>query len=181
MLLPSHPKSEWALFTEMLAPSAGERILDIGAGNGIKTSRLMLASKDVEVYAVDPNPRRVDLIRKKFPAIKSSVSPAERLPFTNSFFDKAYAMMSLHHFEDIDAALRETARVLKPHGVFVVVEVDSRSLKGRLFRFVGTLMGEKMILRTKEQLEDGLGGTGLFSIVRSERQRSGVVLALQRN
>ena len=156
-------------------------MLDIGAGNGKKTARLLQTSKDLEVYAVDPNQRRVDLIKRNFPVIKSSVSAAERLPFPDSYFDKAYALMSLHHFADLDAALKEIARVLKPHGIFVLVEVDSRSLRGRLFRFLGALIGEKMSLRTKEQLEERLGGTELFALGRSERHGSGVLLILQRN
>jgi len=128
------------LFMQMLAPTGGERILDIGAGKGKVAAQVMKASGG-EVYAVEPNVKRFESMKREFPAIKSSLAGAEGLPFADSYFDKVYTTMALHHFSDLDKALREVARVLKPGGSFVVLEVEPDSGLGSLFKFSGGWSG----------------------------------------
>lgn len=48
--------------------------------------------------------------------LKSRLGSAENLPFHDSFFDRAYSTMALHHFSDLGKALGEFARILKPCG-----------------------------------------------------------------
>jgi len=136
----------------MLSPGPGEKILDVGAGDCSKAAKVLEASAGAEVYAVDPNEKRIAAARRQRPQVKSSVAGAENLPFPDSQFDKAYSTMALHHFTDIDRALGELARVLKPGGLYVVLEVEPRSTLGRLFRFFGGLTGEKMQLMSQNQL-----------------------------
>jgi len=136
----------------MLAPGPGEKILDIGAGDCSKSAKVLEASPGTEVYAVDPNERRIATARRQRPQVKSSVAGAESLPFPDSHFDKAYSTMALHHFTDMDRALDEVARVLRPGGLYVILEVEPRSTHGRLFRFFGRLMGERMRIMSQDQL-----------------------------
>ena len=74
-------------FIEMLAPSSGEKILDIGAGDGRVADRVLIASGGAEVYAVEPDQRKVESMKKRFSAIKGSAARAESLPIPDSFFD----------------------------------------------------------------------------------------------
>jgi ubiquinone/menaquinone biosynthesis C-methylase UbiE len=154
-------------FIEMLSPEAGERILDVGAGKGKVASRVLEASNLAEVYAVDPNEKRVATIRRDFPKVKSSVAGAESLPFPDGYFDKVYTTMALHHFANLDQATREVARVLKPGGVLTVVEVDPSSGRAKLFRFFGRLSGEHMNLMKGDQLAARLGSSSLFAMTHS--------------
>ncbi len=155
------------LFLEMLAPSGGERILDVGAGKGKVADRVMRASGGAEVYAVDPNEKRVASMKRDFPSVRSSVASAERLPFADSYFDKVYTTMALHHFSDLDGALREIGRVLRPGGSFVVLEVEPDSGLGSLFRFFGKVIGDHMGMLSREQLQGRLESVGGFRVVRS--------------
>jgi ubiquinone/menaquinone biosynthesis C-methylase UbiE len=157
-------------FLQMLAPAAGEKILDIGAGKGMVADRVLKASKGgAEVYAVEPNGKRVASMKRDFPAIKSSVAGAESLPFPDSYFDKVYTTMALHHFSDLDRALREIVRVLKQGGSLVILEIEPNSGVGRFFRFFGRVTGEHMGLMTEDQLvarvgsADGLTAAGSAS------------------
>ena len=159
-------------FLQILAPSGGERILDVGAGNGKVANRVMKASGGAEVHAVDPNEKRVESMKREFPAVRSSVASAESLPFADSYFDKVYSTMALHHFSALDRALREIARVLKPGGSFVVLEVEPGSKLGSLFRFFGRVIGEHMGMMAREQLQGELESVGGFRVVRSGRQGS---------
>jgi ubiquinone/menaquinone biosynthesis C-methylase UbiE len=163
----------------MLSPSKGERILDVGAGKGKVADQVMKASGGAEVHAVDPNEKRVASLKREFPAIRSSVASAESLPFDDSYFDKVYSTMALHHFSDLDRALREVARVLKPGGSFVVLEVEPGSGLGSLFRFFGSVIGEHTGMLTREQLQGRLESVG-FRVVRSGGQGSRYVIHASR-
>lgn len=165
---------------DMLSPSPGEKILDIGAGKGTVTNRVLRVSGGAEVYAVEPNERRVASMKKDFPEIRSSVASAESLPFPDSYFDKAYATMVLHHITDLDRALREVARVLKKGGSFVILEVEPGSGLGVMFRFFGRLLGEHMNIMTQEQLLERLGTAEGLKFVRSAKDGPRYLVQLQR-
>jgi len=124
-----------SIFFEMLAPGAGERILDVGAGRGIVADKVMAKGSN-EVYAADHDQARIARMRAAFPSLKSYLAETESLPFEDSFFDKVYSTMAFHHFADARRPLREFARVLKPGGALLIVEIKPDSGQGRLLRFV---------------------------------------------
>ena len=167
-------------FLRMLSPSSGERILDIGAGKGNVADRVLKATGGAEVHAVDPNEKRVASMKKEFPAIRSSVASAERLPFADSYFDKVYSTMALHHFSDLDEALHEVARVLKPGGSFVILEVEPGSGLGSLFRFFGRLFGEHMTIMTHEELLARLKAADGLQVEESASSGSRYLVRLRR-
>jgi len=169
-------KQNWDLFFHTLAPVAGERILDVGAGKGSIANWVLQQSKGVEVYAVDPNEKRVAAMRRDYPALKSSVAGAENLPFPDSFFDRAYTTMALHHYSDLGKALKELRRVLKTGGCFVVVEVDPDSIQGRLFKLFGRLTGEHMNLMSEAQLVSRLEAEGEFKVGSSAKPKSRYII-----
>jgi ubiquinone/menaquinone biosynthesis C-methylase UbiE len=170
----------WDLFIGMLSPASGDRILDVGAGRGTIAARILEASKGAEVFAADPNEKRVASITRNFPAVRSQVAAAEDLPFPDAYFDKVYTTMALHHFADMDRALREISRVLKGGGTFIIVEVDPRSAKGMLFRLFGRLTGEHMNLMTVKELTDKLGSSTTFKVARATGRGSDYLIQLTR-
>ena len=174
------PNSSWDEFVAALTPTSGEKILDIGAGKGSVASRVLQVSKGAEVYAIDPNGKKVEAIRLNFPAIKSSVAGAESLPFPDAFFDKAYTTLALHHFTDLDRALGEIARVLRPGGSFVILEVAPGSAKGMTFRIFGRIMGEHMNLMGEEQLSARLAAAKGLKVARSTKLGSSYLIQLLR-
>jgi ubiquinone/menaquinone biosynthesis C-methylase UbiE len=159
--------SGWELLIDALEPAEGEKILDVGAGDGKKASRVLRASKGAEVFAIDPNEKKIAAAKRNYPVLVSSVAEAESLPFPDSYFDKVYATMSLHHFSNLDQALAEISRVLKPRGIFVILEADPRSSRGRLFSFFGRLVGERLNMMTQAQLLDRLKSGEAFKVNRT--------------
>jgi ubiquinone/menaquinone biosynthesis C-methylase UbiE len=165
----------------MLAPGPGEKILDIGAGDCSKAARVLEAARGAELYAVDPSEKKIAAAERERPQVRSSVAGAESLPFPDSHFDKAYSTMAMHHFADLDKALGEIARVLRPGGLYVIWEVEPHSVLGRLFSFFGRFMGESMQIMTREELlarlkqakglqvtsSIGLGSTYLVQLART--------------
>ena len=64
---------------ELLAPKAGERILDLGCGTGTLTAEI--AARGAEVLGVDRSEEMVAQARKKFPALRFEVMDARELRF----------------------------------------------------------------------------------------------------
>jgi len=107
------------------APRGSERVLDLGSGAG--HTSLFFAPHVVEVHALDlcepmlEQGRRL-ATERRLPNLSWHRGDAEALPFGRDHFDLVTSRQSAHHYHDLDAVLREVARVLTPGGRFVVVD-----------------------------------------------------------
>lgn len=108
-----------------LAISPGARVLDLCCGTGDQAEALR--APGVEIVAADFCLPMLALARPKF-ARGSSPAPAPlqadalSLPFPAAEFDAASVSFGLRNVADLDGALRELARVLKPGGELAVLE-----------------------------------------------------------
>lgn len=98
-------------------------VVDLGAGIGI-ASRAFLDAGARHVYALEPDPSDEvgqGAIRRLTASPKVDIvsSYAERIPLASGSVDIVYARQVLHHTRDLDAAVAECARVLRPGGYFV--------------------------------------------------------------
>ena len=102
---------------ELLAGLRG-RVLDLGAGNGVNFEHYPTAVS--EVVAVEPEPylraRAVEAAREAPVAVDVTEGLADRLPFEDSSFDAAVVSLVLCTVPDVDAALAEMRRVIRPGG-----------------------------------------------------------------
>jgi SAM-dependent methyltransferase len=99
----------------------GAAILDVGAGTGI-ASYAFARSGAREVVALEPDPSPVvghGAIREVAGGLPITIEAAfgESMPFPDARFDVVYARQVLHHARDLDALLRECARVTVPGGL----------------------------------------------------------------
>jgi len=97
-----------------LAPRAGERILDLGCGNGTLTLDIMAVG--ATVVGVDSSPDMVAAARDR--GIDARVMNATALTF-DSEFDAVFSNAVLHWVRNADAAAAGIFRALKPGGRFV--------------------------------------------------------------
>jgi SAM-dependent methyltransferase len=104
--------------------SAGGRVLELGAGTGVNLELYPDAVTDLVV--VEPDPHMAKRLRAKLARSGQAASvveaPAERLPFEDASFDTAVATLVLCTVPDPEAALAETARLLKPGGRLLFIE-----------------------------------------------------------
>jgi len=100
---------------EWLAAKPGERILDLGCGDGQLTHRI--AANGATVVGVDTSPEMVAAARSL--GIVAMEANAESLPFSDHAFDAAFSNAALHWVLNQDAMLAQVRRVLKPGGRFV--------------------------------------------------------------
>jgi 2-polyprenyl-6-hydroxyphenyl methylase/3-demethylubiquinone-9 3-methyltransferase len=105
---------------------AGLRALDIGSGAGFlaeEFSRMGFA-----VTGIDPSPVAVEVARRHAAVsqltIDYQVGSGESLPLADASVDVAYCCDVLEHVSDLDRVIAETARVLKPGGLYLFDTVN---------------------------------------------------------
>ena len=99
---------------ELLNPQPGERILDVGCGEGSLTEKIAAAGADV--VGIDMSEEMVAAARAR--GLDARLIDAERLPFEREF-DAVFSNAALHWVRDHDAMLAGVHRALRPGGRFV--------------------------------------------------------------
>ncbi|MGA4845365.1 methyltransferase domain-containing protein [Streptomyces sp. G5(2025)] len=121
-----------------LAVRAGSRVLDVGCGPGYLLSELR---GDIgptgRIYGIDISESMLKLARDRcVPATEAASvdlrsGRAEEIPFPDASFDAAVAVQVYEYVEDIERALGELFRVLRPGGRAVILDTDWDSLVWR--------------------------------------------------
>jgi ubiquinone/menaquinone biosynthesis C-methylase UbiE len=119
-------------------------VLELGAGTG-KLTRV-LVSLGHDVHATDPDPAMLAVLEEQVPGTRTAVAGAEEIPLGDRSVDVVIAAQAFHWF-DLDRALPEIARVLRPGGRLCLVW-NQRNEKIPWVRRLGALIG------TQEQLRD---------------------------
>jgi trans-aconitate methyltransferase len=100
---------------EWLQAQPGERILDLGCGDGQLTGRI--AATGASVVGLDASPQMAAAAGARGIAVDEG--NAERLPYAEQTFDAVFSNAALHWVRDQDAMLAGVRRVLKAGGRFV--------------------------------------------------------------
>ena len=113
-------------FISLLNPQKNTKLLDVASGTGdIARMYLDKLNYNGRVYCVDENEGMLNLSKKKINKhtnIKWFCNNAEKLPFQNDFFDYYTISFGIRNVNNIDTALNEAYRVLKPGGRFLCLE-----------------------------------------------------------
>jgi len=100
------------------AETKGLRVLEIGCGLG--TDGAQFARAGADYTGIDLTDAAIDLAQKRFQLFnlpgKFQTDDAEKLSFADNTFDVVYSHGVLHHTPDIESAIREIHRVLRPGG-----------------------------------------------------------------
>jgi ubiquinone/menaquinone biosynthesis C-methylase UbiE len=118
---------------EAIAETRPRRVLEVGGGEGELAERVV-TELGAELVAIDQSERMVEIQRSK--GIDASVGDVQKLPFGDDEFDVAVAAWMLFHVPDLDRALTELARVLRPKGRLVAVTTSREHFRD-LWRLAG--------------------------------------------
>lgn len=128
----------------------GERILEIGCGNGAVARAVTRAVPDIrELVAVDASAEMIAEAQRRAEVdspVSFQVADAHHLPFPDASFDRCYAMETFVILPDPYQAIKELVRVTRPGGYLCLWESDcdaramlasDLAVSRRLMRFVG--------------------------------------------
>ena len=125
---------------EQLIAQAGirptDRVFDLGCGTGTQAVMIKRQFPQVEVVALDPDPKALARARKKAAreglAIQFDQGFGDQLPYSAASFDRVFSSLMFHHLpaEEKSKALREVHRVLKPGGEFHMMDMEGPDDKG---------------------------------------------------
>jgi SAM-dependent methyltransferase len=134
-------------------------VLEVGAGTGKLTEQLVALGHDV--HATEPAAEMLEILRRNLPDTRTSQASAEELPVPDRSVDVVVAAQSFHWF-DLDQALPEIARVLRPGGRLSLVW-NLRNEKIPWVRKLGALIGNQELLA--KDIAEPLVHSGLFGFV----------------
>ena len=120
-------------FVNWLNPQKNTKLIDVASGTG-DIAKLFLKKVNYKssVFCVDENKNMLKLNQKKFYKInniKWFCNNAEKLPFKNNYFDYYTISFGIRNINNINNALNEAHRVLKPGGRFLCLEFSKAQNK----------------------------------------------------
>lgn len=105
-------------------------VLEVGSGSGIDSAEF--AKHGAEVMSLDFTENGTRSTRDLFREIKLTPrvvrATAQSLPFPDATFDLVYSFGVLHHIPDIQVAVKEIARVLRPKGELICMLYNRESI-----------------------------------------------------
>lgn len=113
---------------EFFSDKTIKSVLDVGTGTGDFLKVLQQTFPHSKITGVDPNQESLKEASQKFDNVHFANMKAEKLTFNDNTFDVASISMALHHLSNVQKALSEMKRVVKPGGWVIVNELYSDNL-----------------------------------------------------
>jgi demethylmenaquinone methyltransferase/2-methoxy-6-polyprenyl-1,4-benzoquinol methylase len=114
---------------QMVAQSNPKTILDIATGTG-DLAILMAQTKADKIIGLDISAGMLEVGVQKIAAknlnntIEMVLGDSEKMPFEDNYFDAITVAFGVRNFENLETGLSEILRVLKPNGIFVILETS---------------------------------------------------------
>lgn len=114
---------------DIVAKSKANRILDIATGTGDLAINLAKTNAQ-EIIGLDISDGMLEIGRKKIAErqlsnkIQMLLADSENMPFEDNSFDAITVAFGVRNFENLEKGLSEILRVLKPDGIFVILETS---------------------------------------------------------
>ena len=109
------------LLIEFGGVADGDRVLDVGCGTGSLSHALPEAANVAAVTGIDQAEVSLDFARVRTgdPRFSFRHADARALPFADASFDRAFSMLVLQFIPDVERAVTEMRRVVRPGGTVV--------------------------------------------------------------
>ncbi len=114
-------------FAEIIDPQNEDIILDVGSGSGDIADKLIRKNNLIDLYLLDLNKKMLDQGKKRFKNYNFNfiIGNAEKLDFSNNFFDKYTISFCLRNITKYQKSIEEAYRTLKPGGKYFCLEFSN--------------------------------------------------------
>ncbi len=109
-------------------------VLDVGCGTGKLLRQARTYWPEAHLIGVDPANGMIEMAKRLTPNATFLIGMAEALPLQDASVDLALSTISFHHWQDQAAGIHEIARVLRPGGYFLLVDLSFPDWLVRVFR-----------------------------------------------
>jgi len=137
MIYPTYIRQSLCDFLQPL--KKGAKVLDIGSGTGILCEFSARCREDLQLEALDP---ARGMLKYAPSYVKTHEAYAEALPFESTLFDAILLGETLHHLNDVEKAIQEIRRVLRPDGRLYIYDFDPTEWIGNIIRKGELFLGE---------------------------------------
>ena len=114
---------------ELVANKKPEKVLDIATGTG-DLAILMTKTTATEIIGLDISAGMLEVGKNKIAQrnldskIQMVLGDSENIPYEDNYFDAITVAFGVRNFENLEKGLAEILRVLKPNGIFVILETS---------------------------------------------------------
>jgi malonyl-CoA O-methyltransferase len=110
------------LLMEHFGDLEGSRLLDVGCGKGRFARLFQERYPEAEIWGLDISQEMLNYVPQ---GIHTRAGSMTALPFESGSFDAAYATESLEHAVEIDVAVAEMCRVVRPGGLIAIIDKNA--------------------------------------------------------
>lgn len=154
----------------------GDKILDIGFGNGKLINELSLETKG-EFYGIDVSEDMVIKGNKKYPSLDLRFGNILESPFEDNFFNSIYTINTVYFWKDLNKGLNEVKRNLKKDGVFINVFYTKEWLEGIKYTSYG--FNKYTLDELKEKTDEA--GFDILEVIEISKNKSYCIISHKRD
>lgn len=140
-----------------LAAPPSSSVLDVGTGPGVLLAEIARLRPDLRVTGIDPSVDMITAANRTIGGfgdrVVARIGDVTRLDFPDASFDVVVSSFSMHHWDDVPAAVPELARVLRPGGGLYIYDLEKApfdtldAAAGETTRFAGRA-AQHSVIRT---------------------------------
>jgi ubiquinone/menaquinone biosynthesis C-methylase UbiE len=151
-----------------LNPGKKSLYLDLGCGTGNYTVELF--KKGIRIIGIDPAENMIRIARSKNSQIDWIIGTAEDTGLKDESVDGIICCLTIHHWTDMKIAFRESSRILKEDGRYVIFTSTPDQMEGYWLNhyFPVMLADSKRQMSSFEVVKEGLESTG-FENIKTEK------------